>query len=261
VDHLEASGDAQIKALAKSRTVATLLPGVTLHLGLTAAPGRALIDAGAAVAIGTDLNPGSSPLFSIQQALALSIRLNGLTPKEALTACTVNAATVALCPTTEASLGDGFFPFTDYLQHGGRFGVGSDSQVCVNPWEELRLIETLARLQRRQRNLSALEGVSSGERLLREATATGHVLEHQHGLAVGASADLITFNHEHPLLGGLGAASMLDTLTFASSEGMIDQVMAGGVWRVKEGKHLQRQDEASAAFARLRGGLAARLSD
>jgi imidazolonepropionase len=93
VDHLEASGDAQIKALAKSRTVATLLPGVTLHLGLTAAPGRALVDAGAAVAIGTDLNPGSSPLFSIQQALALSIRLNGLTPREALTACTVNAAT------------------------------------------------------------------------------------------------------------------------------------------------------------------------
>lgn len=92
VDHLEASGEAQIKALANSQTVATLLPGVTLHLGLSAAPGRKLIDAGATVAVGTDLNPGSSPLFSMQQALALSIRLNGLTPKEALTACTVNAA-------------------------------------------------------------------------------------------------------------------------------------------------------------------------
>jgi imidazolonepropionase len=92
VDHLEASGEAQIKALANSQTVATVLPGVTLHLGLSPAPGRALIDAGAAVAVGTDLNPGSSPLFSIQQALALSIRLNALTPSEAITACTVNAA-------------------------------------------------------------------------------------------------------------------------------------------------------------------------
>ena len=92
VDHLEASGPAQIAALAASNTVATILPGVTLHLGLPAAPGRALIDAGAAVAVGTDLNPGSSPVFSAQLALALAVRLCRLTPAEALTACTVNAA-------------------------------------------------------------------------------------------------------------------------------------------------------------------------
>lgn len=92
VDHLEASGPAQVSALAASDTVATILPGVTLHLGLPAAPGRGLIDAGAALAVGTDLNPGSSPLFSTQFALALAVRLNGLTPAEALTACTVNAA-------------------------------------------------------------------------------------------------------------------------------------------------------------------------
>jgi imidazolonepropionase len=92
VDHLEASTAAQVAALAASPTVATLLPGVTLHLGLPAAPGRKLIDAGACVAVGTDLNPGSSPLYSAQLALALAVRLNGLTPAEALTACTVNAA-------------------------------------------------------------------------------------------------------------------------------------------------------------------------
>lgn len=92
VDHLEASGPAQIAALAASDTVATVLPGVTLHLGLPAAPVRALVDAGAIVAVGTDLNPGSSPVFSTQMALALAIRLNKLTPAEALTACTVNAA-------------------------------------------------------------------------------------------------------------------------------------------------------------------------
>jgi imidazolonepropionase len=94
VDHLEASGPAQIAAIAASKTVAVLLPGVTLHLGIPAAPGRALIDAGAAVAVGTDLNPGSSPLFSTQMAMALAVRLNGLTPAEALTAATINAADV-----------------------------------------------------------------------------------------------------------------------------------------------------------------------
>lgn len=92
VDHLEACGAEQCKLLGGAQTVATILPGVSLHLGLPPAPGRALVDAGAAVAIGTDLNPGSSPLFSISAALALTVRLNGLTPSEALVACTANAA-------------------------------------------------------------------------------------------------------------------------------------------------------------------------
>jgi imidazolonepropionase len=113
VDHLEASGDTQITALSSSDTVGVILPGVTLHLGLPAAPGRKLIDAGAAVAIGTDLNPGSSPVYSAQLALALAVRLNGLTPAEALVASTVNAA---------AALG---------LFDRGRLEVGCRADVLV----------------------------------------------------------------------------------------------------------------------------------
>lgn len=92
VDHLEACSPDQVAILSGAGTVATILPGVTLHLGLPPAPARALIDAGAAVAVGTDLNPGSSPLFSVSAALALAVRLNGLTAQEALVAGTVNAA-------------------------------------------------------------------------------------------------------------------------------------------------------------------------
>ena len=92
VDHLEASGPEQIATIATSSTIATILPGVSLHLGIPAASGRKLIDAGAAVAVGTDLNPGSSPLFSTSEALALAVRLNGLTAQEALVAGTINAA-------------------------------------------------------------------------------------------------------------------------------------------------------------------------
>lgn len=91
VDHLEAAGEAEIAWLAKSATVATVLPGVSLHLGIPAAAGRRLIDAGAAVAVGTDLNPGSSPLYSMAAALALAVRMNGLTAREALVAGTANA--------------------------------------------------------------------------------------------------------------------------------------------------------------------------
>jgi imidazolonepropionase len=92
VDHLEAAGAAQIEAMAASETIATILPGVSLHLGIPVAAGRRLIDAGAAVAVGTDLNPGSSPLFSSAAALGLAVRMNGLTAQEAVVAGTVNAA-------------------------------------------------------------------------------------------------------------------------------------------------------------------------
>ena len=91
-DHLEACSDAQLASFAKHSTIATILPGVSLHLGIPVAPGRKLIDAGVALAVGTDLNPGSSPLFSMAAALALAVRLNGLTAQEALVAGTVNAA-------------------------------------------------------------------------------------------------------------------------------------------------------------------------
>jgi imidazolonepropionase len=122
VDHLEACAPEQLALLASSSTIATILPGVTLHLGIPAAPGRQLIDAGAAVAVGTDLNPGSSPLFSTVAALALAVRLNGLTASEALTAGTVNAG----CALD--------------LMDTGRLEVGLDADFLVlegSDWREL----------------------------------------------------------------------------------------------------------------------------
>lgn len=98
VDHLEASGPAQVQALAASDMVGVVLPGVTWHLGLPAAPVRAFVDAGAIVAIGTDCNPGSSPLFGMATAMALATRLYRLSPAEALVACTANAAAALRLP-------------------------------------------------------------------------------------------------------------------------------------------------------------------
>jgi imidazolonepropionase len=92
IDHLEACTSHQGGLFRGGATIATVLPGVSLHLGIAKAPGRQLIDAGAAVAVGTDLNPGSSPLFSTSAALGLAVRLNGLTASEALVAGTINAA-------------------------------------------------------------------------------------------------------------------------------------------------------------------------
>jgi len=92
-DHLEHVNRADIRALAKSRTVATLLPGCDFHLGLQRyAPARQLIEAGAIVALATDYNPGTSPTVSMPMVLSLACTQLRMTPAEAITAATINGA-------------------------------------------------------------------------------------------------------------------------------------------------------------------------
>ncbi len=94
VDHLESTGPAGIAALAASDVVGVLLPVAALYLGRPMPPGRALVDAGAAVALATDFNPGSAFCESLPVVCTLACTQLGLTPEEALAACTVNAAHV-----------------------------------------------------------------------------------------------------------------------------------------------------------------------
>ena len=92
-DHLEYVNAADIAALGKSRTVATLLPGCDFHLGLKKyAPARKLIESGAIVALATDYNPGTSPTLSMPMILSLACNELRMTPAEAIAAATINSA-------------------------------------------------------------------------------------------------------------------------------------------------------------------------
>jgi imidazolonepropionase len=92
-DHLAAVSDDGVRALADSGTIAVLLPGTMMFLGRSRhAPGRRLIDAGAAVALATDFNPGSSPGMSLPLMGTFAVSQAGLIPAEAVVAMTVNGA-------------------------------------------------------------------------------------------------------------------------------------------------------------------------
>jgi imidazolonepropionase len=93
-DHLNHVSDAGVEALASSDTVAVLLPASSFSIAAPSAPARRLIDSGAAVAIATDFNPGTSAVLSMPEAIAFGCSLYRLTPAEALTAATLNAAAV-----------------------------------------------------------------------------------------------------------------------------------------------------------------------
>lgn len=93
VDHLDVTPPDEIARLAASETVGVILPPVNLHLGSTHyADARRMVDAGVALALSTDLNPGSAPCPSLPLAMALACRYARLTPAEALNAATLNAA-------------------------------------------------------------------------------------------------------------------------------------------------------------------------
>jgi imidazolonepropionase len=94
VDHLEATGPGGVRLLAASDVAAVLLPVAALVLGRPMPPARALVDAGAIVALATDFNPGSAFSESLPLVMSLACTQLGLTPAEALAACTVNAAHV-----------------------------------------------------------------------------------------------------------------------------------------------------------------------
>jgi imidazolonepropionase len=94
IDHLEATGEDGVRALARSDVVAVLLPASALFLGRPMPPARALVDAGGAVALATDFNPGSAFCESLPLVCSLAATQLGLSPGEALGACTVNAAHV-----------------------------------------------------------------------------------------------------------------------------------------------------------------------
>ena len=108
VDHLEATGDGGVAALAASSVAGVLLPTSALFLDRPMPPARALVDAGAAIALATDFNPGSAFCESLPLACSLACTKLRLSPEEALSACTANAAHVLGVADRKGRLAPGF---------------------------------------------------------------------------------------------------------------------------------------------------------
>ncbi len=154
-----------------------------------------------------------------------------------------SGAVVGLCPITEANLGDGIFPAAAFQQAGGRFGIGSDSNVRIDACEELRLLEYGQRLTLRLRNcLAADSGESTGGSLWRATLEGGTCAlgNGQTGLGVGAPADLLSLKLDHPALAAAKGDQLLDAMIFAGGREAVDHVWRAGVKRVSGGRHHAR---------------------
>jgi formimidoylglutamate deiminase len=170
-----------------------------------------------------------------------------------------SGAVAGLCLTTEANLGDGFFPFLDYMARNGSWGIGSDSHVSVDPLEELRWLEYGQRLVSRRRTLaSGGEPGSTGPALWRAALSGGANAAGRRigALAPGCRADLVVLDDGAPALYGRSRDTLLDALVFAANRGAVRDVMVGGRWIVRAGRH-DREDAIFEAYKATIDRLAA----
>ena len=154
-----------------------------------------------------------------------------------------SGAVAGLCPVTEANLGDGLFPAPRYIAAGGRWGIGSDSNVKIDAGEELRWLEYGQRLGEQARNVFAANpGASTGAALYNGALLGGaQALGAPMGIATGNSADFLTLDPGHPSLTGAAADGWLDRLIFAAGRSAIDTVWRRGTQLVAGGRHHSRE--------------------
>ena len=157
-----------------------------------------------------------------------------------------SGAVAALCPTTEGNLGDGFFDLAKYLRAGGRWGIGTDSHVSIDPAEELRWLDYGQRLRAERR--MALGDRGGGTALWSAAAEGGRqALGRPIGrIETGSRADLVVLDGDAPALYGRSGDMIADSLVFAGRAKLVRDVMIGGRWRVRERHHAaeQRIDDA-----------------
>ena len=159
-------------------------------------------------------------------------------------------ATVAICPTTEANLGDGLFRLRDYLDAGGAWGIGSDSHISVSPVEELRWLEYGQRLHTRRRNIT----VSAGSPGVGMTLLQGTLASAANATGFDAVDDAMVLDGAAPVLASAGVEDVAERWIFSGNRPLVREVHVGGRRVVEDGRHPQR-DAVAARYARAMQGL------
>lgn len=169
---------------------------------------------------------------------------------EETTRLAATGAVAGLCPITESSLGDGVFNGVRYREAGGRFGIGSDSNIHIALWEELATLDYSQRLRDRSRAAMATPDRSTGRVLFDALTAAGAQAAGRHAgqIAEGHFADLMAVSTDNEFLCNRVGDTVLDSLIFTGrGRRCVTDVWSAGRHVVKDGRHIDR-DRISSKF-------------
>lgn len=154
-----------------------------------------------------------------------------------------SGAVAGLCPITESSLGDGIFDGTRYLGAKGAFGVGSDSNIHISYWDELRTLEYSQRLRDRRRAMLATPSQSTGRVLFDGSIAGGAQAAGRSSgvLKAGMWADMVAISTENEFLCARDGDTLLDSLIFSGGQQSTTDVWSAGRHIVQDGRHPKRE--------------------
>ena len=161
---------------------------------------------------------------------------------------------VCLCPTTEANLGDGIFQLKDYVSRGGFFTIGSDSNISIDPFEELRWLEYSQRLIHQKRNIASEESIGTGQYLFEKILTGGALSSGQKSngqIKEGSPANLLVLSDENASLAGHTNETLFDAIVFSNHGELIHKVMINGEWvnfLSQENEEIKKHKESYSAL-------------
>ncbi len=160
---------------------------------------------------------------------------------------------VVLCPTTEGNLGDGIFPLRKFHDHGGKWSIGTDSHVSLNPFEEIRLLDYGQRLVSHIRNTFALrDNENSAAFAIDQALIAGRKAMNNYEtqyFTVGAPFNACIISAKHPLIHSASSANLLNTILYSSDVSSQTGTIVNGQFVSRDGYHI-RQDEIVNEFTK-----------
>jgi len=160
-----------------------------------------------------------------------------------------SGARVVLCPSTEGNLGDGIFRMKEFVKAGGRWSIGTDSHIGLNPLEELRMIDYRQRLLTHQRN--TFEGDAAAY-LINESVTSGRdamgVRSSNH-FGVGQPLDAVVYNAKSHLVAETSEKHRLATLLYTSDSSRLLGTIVDGAWVVRQ-QHHRRGENIKEAFSK-----------
>ena len=154
-------------------------------------------------------------------------------------------AYVVLCPSTEGNLGDGIFRLKEYQPLGGKWSIGTDSHIGLNPLEELRILDYGQRLISHQRNTFTTKDESdSGKYGFNQALLAGrkamgnHVIEY---FSKNEPLNAVVYRNEHPLIQTTSSDNLMSSIVYTGDASLALGTIVNGSWVVKEQQHINRE--------------------
>jgi formimidoylglutamate deiminase len=162
-------------------------------------------------------------------------------------------ANVVICPSTEGNLGDGYFPISDFIEAGGRWCIGSDSHIGINPFEDLRLLDYGQRMSKQKRNVLLNDKPGDSAAISYDTIFdNGHLASGESKndyFQVGDDLDALIINSHSPLMTRDANDGRLSTIVYALDNSAIYGRLKSGEWLVKKGVHIIH-DEITQDFSK-----------